>query len=81
MSCFEVEVKDGKVWIVNNIACHIDGEPFKYRQVDECRAEMLCTLLNELSEFKAEAHEIITLLQDIKYANADYSLDDVLKLV
>lgn len=81
MSCFEVEVKDGNVWIVDNSAHHIDGEPFKYRQIDECRANMLCDVLNVLYECCIHGKEVVSKLHDIKYSNANYTLDDILELV
>ena len=78
---FTVEAKNGEVWIVNHTAKHIDGEPFKYKQVDKCRAEMVCEILNDLFEYKIETDEILQFLIRVKYCNSDEELSDVLKLI
>ena len=75
--CFTTEEKDGKIWIVNNGATHIDGEPFKYKQIDKCRAEMLCEELNDLFEYKVFAKEVLEIIHCIKSNLLNWSdLDD-----
>ena len=77
MSNFEIEEKDGKIWIVNHTAHHIDGEPFKYEQGDEIDAEFLCKECNELFQAKIDLNEIMNLVHNVKYGKLEWSdLDD-----
>ena len=76
---FTVEENNKETWIVNNTACHIDGEPFKYKQVDKCRAEMLCEILNDLEEESITLHDIMAIIHNIKYSN--WKLEDLLDYI
>lgn len=76
---FTVEEQDGKIWIIDNTACHIDGEPFKYKQVDKCRAEMLCEILNDLKSESFTLQDVMNIIHNIKYSN--WKLEDLLDYV
>lgn len=76
---FTIKEDKGKVWIVNNTASHIDGKPFKYRQVDKCRAEILCEMLNHMKQESFNLQEIMTIIHNIKYGN--WKLEDLMKYI
>lgn len=72
VSYFDIETKGEETWIVDNTACHIDGEPFKYKQVDKCRTEMLCKTLNELKQDSFELAHIMNIIHNIRYGNWEW---------
>lgn len=76
---FTVKKNNGETWIVDNTACHIDGEPMKYKQLDECRAEMLCKTLNDLKSESFTLQDIMNIIHNIKYGN--WKLEDLLDYV
>lgn len=71
--CYTIEKKDDEVWIVDNTTCHIDGEPFKYKQVDECRAKALSEVLNELHSYKQSLKDIMEIIHNITYGEFEYT--------
>ena len=77
MNAFEIKRENKAVYIVNNTACHIDGEPFRYKQGDEIDADFLCKELNELHTCKETLSDIMSIIHNIKYGNSDWQdLDD-----
>lgn len=74
---FNIEENNGAIFIVNNTSCHIDGEPFKYEQVDKYDASLLCEELNDLTQAKIDLQEIMNIIHNIKYNNWEWQdLDD-----
>ena len=73
MNAFEIKKENKAVYIVNNTACHIDGEPFTYQQGDEIDAELLCQELNALFGYKTSLQNIMTIIHNIKYNNWEWS--------
>ena len=76
---FTTEKKDDKIHIVNNMACHIDGEPFIYEQNNENDANVICELLNDLQQESITLHDIMTIIHNIKYS--DWKIEDLLDYV
>ena len=66
---FDIKKENGTVWIINNTACHIDGKPFQYRQIDEDRAKALCEILNNLQSDSDFLSDVMNIVHNIKYGN------------
>ena len=69
MNCFDIETKGEEIWIVDNTACHIDGEPFKYKQANKSEAEMLCEVLNDLKQDSFVLKNIMEIIHNIRHNN------------
>ena len=61
------------------LACHIDGEPFKYEQINKSEADLICELLNDLEEKSITLHDIMAIIHNIKYSN--WKLEDLLDYI
>lgn len=76
---FTVEKQDGKIWIIDNTCCDMEGEHFKYEQVDKYDAKSICKRLNELSESQSVLSDIMKIVHNIKYNKWSWEdLDDYL---
>ena len=76
---FEIEESNGETFIVNNTACHIDGEPFRYKQADKIDADLLCKELNDLKTESFTLQNIMDIIHNIKYS--DWEFQDLLDYI
>lgn len=75
---YNVVCYDGFYAIEDKFSTHIDGETFKYRCYDKCRAEFLCRMLNEknnritdLEQFIIDIYKTVMYMRDNEESNGD----------
>ena len=56
---YNILSKQGVYWVEDKFSRHIDGETFKYRCYDKCRAEALCEILNEQEDMIMELKKFL----------------------